>query len=219
MACRTWLIVAELHQPPKRSNAYSRKLNATASELCGMRRKEATARQVCVLEDHGGAGPSRTNRGTHPDRHRCGQQQNNERVRPGVAGLSQHWKDDQIALLGTAPDCQLARNLKKSASVISQKRDRLGIPPFTPFEWSDEKIALLGTTSDREVGTRLGIIASCVQSRREQLGIPSLVVRWTRAEIALLGSDTDRNIAKLLGRSEIAIKVNRNKHNPAHPRI
>jgi hypothetical protein len=39
MACRTWLIVAELHQPPKRSNAYSRKLNATASELSGMRRK------------------------------------------------------------------------------------------------------------------------------------------------------------------------------------
>jgi hypothetical protein len=94
--------------------------------------KEATVRQVCVLEDHGGAGPSRTNRGTHPDRHRCGQQQNKERVRLGVAGLSQHWKDDQIALLGTAPDCQLARNLKKSASAISQKRDRLGIPPFNP---------------------------------------------------------------------------------------
>jgi len=35
--------------------------------------------------------------------------------------------------------------------------------------------------------------------------------QWTDEEIALIGTDTDQNIARLLGRTEMAVKVRRNK--------
>jgi hypothetical protein len=37
------------------------------------------------------------------------------------------WREDDVALLGTLPDCELARRLGRSVQSVTQKRIKLGL--------------------------------------------------------------------------------------------
>ncbi|WP_165227539.1 hypothetical protein [Aquisphaera insulae] len=118
------------------------------------------------------------------------------------------WTDEEIALLGTAPDPIIAKRLGIPRHNVESKRRRLGIPGILN-RWTDEEIALLGTDSDAVIARRLGRPAVGVRDKREKLGIPPMMTRWTNGEIVLLGTDTDQAIAEKLGKSRMGVKSKR----------
>jgi hypothetical protein len=82
------------------------------------------------------------------------------------------WAAEQLALLGTLPDAEVARRTGRTANAVRQMRERLGIPNPAGNRWTTEAVALLGRLPDREVARRLGRSLASVTQKRCQLGIP-----------------------------------------------
>jgi hypothetical protein len=83
------------------------------------------------------------------------------------------WTAEDIALLGTAPDRDVARQVGRTPNAVRVMRDRLGVPRPAGGRWRDEELALLGTLPDREVARRVGRSLSSLTPKRCRLGIPN----------------------------------------------
>lgn len=89
--------------------------------------------------------------------------------------MTKRWTPQNIALLGTMRDRELAERLGCCTSTITTARVRYGIPHYTL--WSPADIALLGTMMDREVAERLGRTTVAVVYERRKRQIQALR-RW-----------------------------------------
>jgi hypothetical protein len=128
------------------------------------------------------------------------------------------WTRERVALLGKAPDGEVARQLGVTAGMVGYRRHLLGIPAFPAARqssfWTPGRVALLGTATDREVARRLGVTAATVCNRRHALEIrafpagqpaPAPPSFWTPERDALLGTATDREIARRLGVTAVTV--------------
>jgi hypothetical protein len=85
------------------------------------------------------------------------------------------WTEEQLALLGTIPDEEVAAKIAKTEGAVRQKRKKLGIPNLIGRgEWKAEELALLGTVPDREVSQRTGRPLSAVTTKSSELHIPAV---------------------------------------------
>jgi hypothetical protein len=84
------------------------------------------------------------------------------------------WAAEDIALLGTAPDEEVARRTGRTAAAVRRKRWALDIPNPAGSRWTAEDMALLGTLPDREVARRVGRSLQSVTQKRIKLGIVNL---------------------------------------------
>jgi hypothetical protein len=91
------------------------------------------------------------------------------------------WTAEDVALLGTMSDGELAASLQISAGTVSRERRRLRIPAYRfkspDVEWTAEMLELLGRVPDAEVARRHGIPVKAVKGKRRQLDIPC-PVEW-----------------------------------------
>jgi hypothetical protein len=78
---------------------------------------------------------------------------------------------EDIALLGTVPDEEVARRIGRTPDAVCQKREELGIPNAAGNRWRADEIAQLGTLPDREVARRLGRSLQSVTQKRIRLRI------------------------------------------------
>jgi hypothetical protein len=83
------------------------------------------------------------------------------------------WTKRQLALLGKAPDEEVARRIGRTAEAVRQRRELLGIPNPAGNRWRAEDIAQLGTMPDREVAHQLGRSLQSVTQKRIKLRIPN----------------------------------------------
>src|SRR5688500_12459233 len=133
---------------------------------------------------------------------------------PKAAG----WTVEEIALLGTRTDAEIARRIKRTAEVVRACRNALGIPPSGPLlgRWDDDEIKLLGTAPDDEIAKVLERKVSAVTQKRRKLHIrtfDSNFRNWTADEDNLLGSMPDEALAKKLNRTVVAVRQRRlNRH-------
>jgi hypothetical protein len=81
------------------------------------------------------------------------------------------WTPAGIALLGTAPDEEVARRTGRTVGAVRQKREELGVPNPAGNRWTAAGIASLGTLPDREVARRLGRPLHSITQKRVKLGI------------------------------------------------
>ena len=85
-----------------------------------------------------------------------------------------YWTKQEIALLGTMPDHDLARRLKRHPSTVLSKRLALGVRYRCPRYrwWKPNEVKLLGRRPDAEIArlTRRSILA--VRQKRLKLLIP-----------------------------------------------
>jgi hypothetical protein len=81
------------------------------------------------------------------------------------------WVAQDLALLRTLPDAEVARRTGRGPNAVRQMRERLGLPNPAGNRWTAEGIALLGTLPDREVARRLGRSLASVTQKRIKLGI------------------------------------------------
>ena len=81
------------------------------------------------------------------------------------------WTPEDIALLGTVPDVEVARRTGRTLEAVRQKREELGIRNPAGNRWLAEEIALLGALPDREVARRLGRSLQSVTQKRIKLRI------------------------------------------------
>jgi hypothetical protein len=88
-----------------------------------------------------------------------------------LGSLWRPWAQEDVALLGTVPDEEVARRTGRTVGAVRQKRAALGIPNPGSNRWTAEAVALLGTMPDREVARRLGRALASVTQKRRQLGI------------------------------------------------
>jgi hypothetical protein len=99
------------------------------------------------------------------------------RRRPTAGALVQRaekrWTAEQLALLGTMPDEDLARRTGRTALAIRCQRSRRGIPTATGWAWTAAQVALLGKLPDVELAARSGRTVGAVRRKRNVLGIPS----------------------------------------------
>ncbi len=85
------------------------------------------------------------------------------------------WTPEDIALLGTVPDEDVARKTSRTVEAVRQKREKLGIPNPAGNRWRQDEAALLGTLPDREVARRPGRSLQSVTQKRIKLGITNLL--------------------------------------------
>jgi hypothetical protein len=78
------------------------------------------------------------------------------------------WTKDELALLGTRPDAEVAELTSRTFGTVWQKRRALGIaqPALRFRKWTSPEDKLVGTASDVEVARRLGRTESAIKSRR-----------------------------------------------------
>jgi hypothetical protein len=84
------------------------------------------------------------------------------------------WTADEIGLLGTKPDREVAREMNRTVIAVRIKRLKLGIAGAErPLQrpWSHAEDLLLGTFTDSELAKRLGRTIGSVASRRHGRGI------------------------------------------------
>lgn len=89
---------------------------------------------------------------------------------------SKRWLDEELALIGTNTDSNIAKLLGLSSTLIRLKRHEMGVASFRrsgPFNWQPEHIKLLGKYTDTEIGYKLGLNPSAVGKMRKHLKIPT----------------------------------------------
>jgi hypothetical protein len=92
-------------------------------------------------------------------------------LQPGCH-LHPAWTAEQVALLGTMPDEEVASQIGRSVRAVRLKREKMGIPNPTGMDvWKPAELALLGTLPDREVSRRTGRTLSATRQKRYQLKI------------------------------------------------
>src|SRR5262245_10493912 len=85
----------------------------------------------------------------------------------------QGWTKEELRLLGTAPDAEVAGRIGRTTNAVRIRRTRLGIPDPGGHGWTAEELALLGTAPDEEVARRIGRTPGAVTHKRCKLGIPN----------------------------------------------
>jgi DNA-binding CsgD family transcriptional regulator len=133
--------------------------------------------------------------------------------KPGV------WTEQELALLGTAPDAKIAERVGVTTTAVKQQRRRLGIAAWGTtteqrrHKWTKRQLGWLGKLSDKEIASRLGLSIPTVCWKRQLLGIEPLKAsgrgrQWTEKEIALLGTLPDTEVARRIGvhRHRVALK-------------
>jgi hypothetical protein len=133
-----------------------------------------------------------------------------------TAERDDRWTEEQLALLGTMPDEEVAAQIGRTACAVGVKRRLLGIGKYRPLGfpgrlWTEEEVSLLGTAPDKEIARRIGRTAWGVYTKRREMGIPSYrppggpAYLWTEEELALLGTAADEEIARQTGRTSWAV--------------
>ena len=133
---------------------------------------EGTARLVLAAAEKG-AEAVKAREWTEEERERC-RRVNAEKGLAAHLVLGYHgplWAPEDMSLLGTMPDEEVARRTGRTAGAVRQKREELGIPNPAGNRWTAEGIALLGMLPDREVARRLGRSLQSVTQKRIKLGI------------------------------------------------
>jgi hypothetical protein len=85
------------------------------------------------------------------------------------------WTAEELALLGTVADAEVARRIGRTYEAVRQKREELRIPNPEGGRpgWTEEELALLGTLPDADVAQRTGRTETAVTKKRNKLGIPT----------------------------------------------
>jgi len=101
------------------------------------------------------------------------------RVKRQALGIPFHnpryeiWRPEELALLGTMPDEEVASRTGHSVPSVRRARDRrhiLSAQRAAP-DWRPEEESLLGTAPDAEIAARLRRTVVAVRSRRQGKGI------------------------------------------------
>ncbi len=120
------------------------------------------------------------------------------------------WNRQQVKLLGTAADEEIARQLGVTKTSVTQRRQRLGIAAFgesraeKSHRWTKQQLSWLGKLPDSVIAERLGVTPPTVAWKRRLLGIGVVNKmgrprrEWTQSELALLGTMPDTEVAKRL---------------------
>jgi hypothetical protein len=94
-----------------------------------------------------------------------------------TAEREDRWTEEEIVLLGTMPDEEVAAQISRTAQAVGVKRREMGIPSYRPpgcpaYLWTEEELALLGTAADEEIARQTGRTTWAVCRKRRQRGIP-----------------------------------------------
>jgi hypothetical protein len=83
------------------------------------------------------------------------------------------WKKSEIALLGTAPDAAIARQLKLSSATVCKLRNELRIPAHRGQlrGWGTTELGMLGRFSDAEIAKTTNRPLADVVAKRNSLRI------------------------------------------------
>ena len=128
------------------------------------------------------------------------------------------WTKETEALIGTAPDAEIALRLGVSKAMVCFRRLALGQAINRPrVAWTEESVALLGSASDVALAERLGISVAQIKYKRAKLDIPAFFLNaakqppfvWTESSIALLGKYSDKQAAQRLGTSSSVVRNKR----------
>jgi hypothetical protein len=93
----------------------------------------------------------------------------------GGVGVGKAWTEEEMPLLGTMPDEDLARQLGRTLSSVVQRRNREGRRrQDKAAPWTPEEDALLHTLSPASAALRTGRTLQAVHKRRSFLGLPRL---------------------------------------------
>src|SRR5437762_5464796 len=78
------------------------------------------------------------------------------------------WTEQELALLGTHPDAEVAELTGRTFGTVWQKRRALGIdqPALRFRKWTTAEDKLVGTAPDADIAHDLGRTESAVKSRR-----------------------------------------------------
>ena len=131
------------------------------------------------------------------------------------------WSAENIALLGTLPDQEVAYILGCSRQAIAARRKVLGIVPHKPIglQWTNDLILQLGCSSDRQLAEQMGVCVRTVLNKRHAQGITAhrASLTWTAETVALLGTCPDGQLARHLNCSRKSIVQKRKALGiPAH---
>jgi hypothetical protein len=120
------------------------------------------------------------------------------------------WRPEEVALLATGPDEEIAARLGRSAGAVRLRRQLLGLLLRPTVRWRPHELELLGTAPDAEVAARLGRPVTAVASKRRRLGILRQHQQpWPERDIPLLGTASDAEVAQRLGRRVGSVKHKR----------
>lgn len=86
------------------------------------------------------------------------------------------WTEEELALLGTASDDEVARRLRRTVGAIKNARLKFRIAALRPNGWTDQEISLLGTGTDSQIGIAIGRSAAAVAKKRMSMRIPPVLV-------------------------------------------
>jgi hypothetical protein len=73
-----------------------------------------------------------------------------KRRRLGIPGVVDRWNSEELALLGTMKDREVAERLGRTTAAVRRKRGMVGIASSVA-RWRADEIALLGTDADKVV--------------------------------------------------------------------
>lgn len=121
--------------------------------------------------------------------------------------IDRYWSPDEVLLLGSMPDSQLAKQLGIRSWQVSWRRRFLNIPAFRfvseRYAWTAQWQALLGTMPDSKLAKRMGVRKHVVLTERMRLKIKPYEVHttteWDEAWTPLLGNQSDRALSEQLG--------------------
>ena len=83
------------------------------------------------------------------------------------------WTPAQDKLLGTDTDNALAKKFGCGYYLVKERRQALGIRPFSHRRWTPAEEKLVGTLSAQEVARRTGRTLKSVWHRRRALNLPN----------------------------------------------
>lgn len=94
-------------------------------------------------------------------------------------GIAVRWTPEMTALLGTAPDFELAARWGINHVTVAKARYRRCIPSHQPQKrWTTGQVAMLGKMPDAEVARRTGRSKWAVTAARRELGIHGVPVAY-----------------------------------------
>src|SRR2546430_264902 len=87
----------------------------------------------------------------------------------GESKFHREWTLQEIRLLGTATDREVARLVNRDHRAVSTYRLKHEIPPFNPQmpAWTEEEIRLVGIMPDAALAKKLGRTFKAVQAQRQ----------------------------------------------------
>lgn len=97
----------------------------------------------------------------------------------GKARPNFDWNEENVKLLGTMTDTELARKLGLAITTVGAKRRSLGIAGVTPSRGAlvipPPLKRKLGKWSDALIASKLGVAGSTISNARRKLGIPAIM--------------------------------------------